>query len=168
MDEAFRPWPHDAEWVKVGAGQNRRAVMKMKIIVGVDGSEHANRAVEWCAAHADALDAEVVAVHAIDIPVYVPVVGSEIPPPLTPEERSKLREHITTVWCAPLAKETVSFRVVLKDSDPALAIMQAAETEQADLVVVGRRGRGGFAELVLGSTSHALTHHLDRPLVIVP
>ena len=60
------------------------------------------------------------------------------------------------------------FRVVLKDSDPALAIMQAAKSEDADLVVTGRRGRGGFAELVLGSTSHVLTHHLDRPLVIVP
>ena len=31
-----------------------------------------------------------------------------------------------------------------------------------------RRGRGGFAELLLGSTSHQLTHHVDRPLVIVP
>ena len=38
----------------------------------------------------------------------------------------------------------------------------------ADLVVTGKRGRGGFAELLLGSTSHVLSHHLDRPLVIVP
>ena len=46
--------------------------------------------------------------------------------------------------------------------------MQAAKTEKADLVVTGKRGRGGFAELILGSTSHVLSHHLDRPLVIVP
>lgn len=31
-----------------------------------------------------------------------------------------------------------------------------------------RRGRGGFGKLLLGSTSHHLSHHLDRPLVIVP
>lgn len=141
----------------------------MKIIVGVDGSEHANRAIEWCAKYAPALDAEVVAVHAIDIPFYVsPTTASLPPPPLSPETRAEMREHITTVWCAPLAKATVPFRVVLMDSDPALAIMQAAKTEQADLVVTGRRGRGGFAELVLGSTTYALTHHLERPLVIVP
>jgi nucleotide-binding universal stress UspA family protein len=143
--------------------------MKMKIMVGVDGSEHANRAVAWCAKYAVALDAEVVAVHAIDIAVYVsPLTVSVPPPPLSPEERDELREHITAVWCAPLTKATVPFRVLLMDSEPALAIMQAARTEHADLVVTGRRGRGGFAELVLGSTTYALTHHLDRPLLIVP
>jgi nucleotide-binding universal stress UspA family protein len=143
--------------------------MKMKILVGVDGSEHAKRAVEWCAQYAAALDAEVVAVHAIDIPFYVsPMVPELPPPPLSPEARSDLREHVTTVWCAPLANANVPFRVLLMDSDPALGIMQAAKTEQADLVVTGRRGRGGFAELVLGSTTYALIHHLDRPLVIVP
>ena len=142
--------------------------MKMKIIVGVDGSQPANRAMEWCAKYARALDAEVVAVHAIDIPFYVPAtIPSAPPPPLSSEDRAALHEHIATVWCAPLAKATVPFRVVLMDSDPALAIMQAAKTEQADLVVAGRRGRGGFAELVLGSTTYALTHHLARPLVIV-
>jgi nucleotide-binding universal stress UspA family protein len=141
----------------------------MKIIVGVDGSEPANRAIEWCAKYAPALDAEVVAVHAIDIPFYVPpTISSLPPPPLSPEERAGLHDHVTTAWCAPLANATVPFRVVLMDSDPALAIMQAAKAEQADLVVTGRRGRGGFAELVLGSTTYALTHHLDRPLVIVP
>jgi nucleotide-binding universal stress UspA family protein len=39
-----------------------------RIIVGVDGSEHSIRAVQWCAAHAADFDAEVVAVHVIDAP----------------------------------------------------------------------------------------------------
>jgi nucleotide-binding universal stress UspA family protein len=46
--------------------------------------------------------------------------------------------------------------------------MEFARKANADLIVTGRRGRGGFTELLLGSTSHALTHHADRPLVIVP
>ena len=46
--------------------------------------------------------------------------------------------------------------------------MKTADDESADLVVTGRRGRGGFAELVLGSTSYSLVHHLNRPLTIVP
>jgi len=143
--------------------------MKMKIVVGVDGSEPAKRAVEWCAAHAGALDAEVVAVHALDVPVYQATVGIRIPiPPPSPEYRAELTEHITNIWCAALANAKLPYRVVLIDSGPTPAIMEAAKMEHADLVVTGRRGRGGFAELALGSTSHALAHHLECPLVIVP
>jgi nucleotide-binding universal stress UspA family protein len=142
--------------------------MNMKIVVGVDGSEPSNRAIEWCANHAGALGAEVVAVHAIDPPVYVPVVRSDVPMRVSPEYRAELSEHITNEWCAPLANANLPYRAVLIDGDAAFAIMQFAKTEQADLVVTGRRGRSGFAELVLGSTSYVLTHHLDRPLLIIP
>jgi len=142
--------------------------MIMKIVVGVDGSEPSHRAVKWCAAHAGALNAEVIAVHAIDMPVH-PVVGVYVPPtPTSTADRAKLSEHITNVWCAPLAIAKVPYRVMLRESAPPLAIMQVAKGEEADLVVTGRRGRGGFTELVLGSTSYTLSHHLDRPLLIIP
>jgi len=145
----------------------------MKIVVAVDGSDPANRAVQWCAKNAAALDAEVVVVHAIHLPMDAPVVDLDVSPPVlipspSPEYRAELHEHITNVWCDSLARANVPYQVVLTDNDPVSAIIEAAETEQADLVVTGRRGRGGLAELVLGSTTHALTHHLDRPLVIVP
>ena len=71
-------------------------------------------------------------------------------------------------WCAPLTKAHVAFRTVVTDGSPAAAIIAVAQHEQADLVVTGRRGLGGFKELLLGSTSHELSHHLDCPLVIVP
>jgi nucleotide-binding universal stress UspA family protein len=140
-----------------------------KLLVGVDGSDASKRAVEWCAEHAAQLDAEVVAVHAIDLPVLVAPMGSGFSlPEFKPADRDELQRIVTEEWCAPLTAASVAFRVVLKDSEPALAIIQAAKTENADLVVTGRRGRGGFAELLLGSTSHALSHHLHRPLLIVP
>jgi nucleotide-binding universal stress UspA family protein len=47
-------------------------------------------------------------------------------------------------------------------------IMKVAADVEADLVVVGRRGHGGFSELLLGSVPHALSHHCDVPVVIVP
>jgi nucleotide-binding universal stress UspA family protein len=138
-----------------------------KIIVGVDGSEHSIRAVQWCAAHATEFDAEVIAVHVIDTLVYLG--NSELPiPPLSPAQRQELHDLVIRDWCKPLADADIPYRVVLLDGRPSLALIQAAQTENADVVVTGRRGRGGFAELLLGSTSHELTHHLDRPLVIVP
>lgn len=56
-------------------------------------------------------------------------------------------------------------RVVVHDS-PARALAKAAE--EADLVVVGSRGRGGFAGLLLGSVSHQAARHGIRPVVVVP
>jgi nucleotide-binding universal stress UspA family protein len=141
----------------------------MKIVVGVDGSDPSRRAVEWCAAHAAALDAEVIVVHAIDSPVIVAPKAAMVPvPQFSPQNHEELEKIATEDWSVPLAKASVPFRVVLRDSDPELGIMQVARTEKADLVVTGRRGRGGFAELLLGSTSNALSHHLGIPLLIVP
>ncbi len=115
------------------------------------------------------MGAEVVAVHSIEMPVYAASGFGTVPWPVPLEPDSEqLRDLIETEWCLALSKGDVPFRVVLMDGPPASSIIALAVREDADLVVTGRRGRGGFAELLLGSTSHQLSHHLDRPLVIVP
>ncbi len=138
-------------------------------MVGVDGSDPARRAVEWCAAHAEALRAEVVVVHALETPTYAgagpPYIWLKSP---TPEQREARHDLVARDWCKPLADAGVPFRVVIIDGEPAPALMEAATREDAALIVTGRRGHGGFKKLVLGSTSHHLVHHLGRPLVIVP
>jgi nucleotide-binding universal stress UspA family protein len=141
----------------------------MKIVVGIDGSEPSRRAIEWCAQYASALGAEVIAAHAIDIPVIVAPMSSAVPIATFAEvDRDQIREVAHTQWCAALEAAGVPFRVVIEDDSPAHMIIECATKEEADLVVVGRRGRGGFAELLLGGTSYALVHHLRRPLAIIP
>ena len=145
----------------------------MKIIVGVDGSEGSKRAVDWCAAYAGLLGAEVIAIFALDFPVTtasgfgVARIPIPIPPP-TDAEREQLRRTVFEDWCRPLSQSGVAFRAVVSDGSAAPAIMELAEKESADLVVTGRTGCGGFVGLVLGSTTYQLSHHLGRPLVIVP
>jgi nucleotide-binding universal stress UspA family protein len=141
----------------------------MNIVAGVDGSLPSKRAVEWCAAHAAALAAEVVAVHALELPVFVAssAVGSvPLRVPAQPD-RDQIRELMQREWCASLNAANVPCRSVVTDGPPAAAIIAIAEEEAADLVVTGRRGLGGFAEPLLGSTTH-LAHHVDRPLLIIP
>ena len=117
-----------------------------KIIVGVDGSVHSAHAVQWCADHAAALGAEVVAVHVIDMPMYVgPGMPAFPVPPLTPAQRNEIKDTVTHEWCKPLADAGVAYRGVLLEGNPAFALMEAAKGEQAEMVVTGRRGRGGFA-----------------------
>jgi nucleotide-binding universal stress UspA family protein len=140
----------------------------MKIIVAVDGSEHSVRAVEWCAKYAENLGAEVIAVHAIQLPVLPSPFGLVPAAICVPVDHETLREVLVEQWCAALGRAKVPFKPVLTEGYPSNVICSVAEAEDADLVVVGRRGRGGFAELMLGSTSHQLALHVGRPLVIVP
>ena len=83
--------------------------------------------------------------------------------------RDELRAFAAEKWCKPLADAGVAHRIVVIDGvSAANTSMDVAKAEDAELVVVGRRGRGGFASLMLGSTSSQLSHHCDRPLLIVP
>jgi len=96
------------------------------------------------------------------------LVGGNFLDALSEDDRAQLEDVITREWCKPLASAGVRFRVELKDGSAAAVLLHAADEEDADLVVTGRRGRRGFAELLLGSTSHQVSHHLTRPVLIVP
>jgi nucleotide-binding universal stress UspA family protein len=145
-----------------------------RIVVGVDGSDHAMRAVVWSARLARATGAEVIAAHAIESPVFLdgfPLVTGTIPAEswdvAWKEWREHTRELLEQRWCRPLAAARVRYRADLIAGGPK-ALIEFAGSEEADVIVVGRRGRGGFAELVLGSFSHHLVHHSHTPVIVVP
>jgi nucleotide-binding universal stress UspA family protein len=75
--------------------------------------------------------------------------------------------HVTTTG-EDMPASTGVERVTIRDSHPASAIMNAAADLDADLVVLGRRGRGGFPTLPLGSTVHCVAGSCGRPVVVVP
>ncbi len=140
-----------------------------QVVVGVDGSAGAQAAVAWCAEMADGLDAEVVAVYAL--PPFLQLIPPA-PPPSAPiyysdETRGRLQEHLEE-WCAPLRAAGVPYRAILAEGAPAQALLEVADEHDAALLVVGRRGKGGFTELLLGSVAHHLSHHSMRPVVVIP
>jgi nucleotide-binding universal stress UspA family protein len=143
------------------------------IVVGVDGSDGSALAVRWAARLAGATGAEVVAVHALGSQPFThgfPFVGATAYDDWQvawKEWREQMLEIMETSWCRPLAEEGVAFRVEAVDGGPE-ALIERANSMHADMLVVGRRGRGGFAELVLGSFSHQLVHHAEQPVVVVP
>jgi nucleotide-binding universal stress UspA family protein len=61
----------------------------------------------------------------------------------------------------------VRYRAVMEDGRPASVLADVAERDNADLIIVGRRGRGGIAELVLGSVSHELVLGSKRPVLLI-
>jgi len=135
-----------------------------RIVVGVDGSQDAQLALRWAIDMAGATGGEVVAVHALGLLAHV--AGSDLES--SQGHLDQIRALFEGDWCAALGASSVTQRCLLVDGNPVTALLGAAAELGADLIVVGSRGTGGFAGLQLGSTSHQLVQHSDRPVVVVP
>ncbi|HEY8840180.1 MAG TPA: universal stress protein [Candidatus Dormibacteraeota bacterium] len=140
-----------------------------RIVVGVDGSEHSEAAIKWAVRMAKGMGSEVVAVFVVAPPVYFDggFLAPVVPPQFDEEWRASIKNQLEEVWCKSLRDAGVRYRAIMEDGRPASVIAQVAESVSADVIVIGRRGRGGVAEIVLGSVSHELVLHSKRPVLVV-
>ncbi len=140
--------------------------MPEQIIVGVDGSAAAREAFHWAAREAILRDATLTAVHAWDTPWAYwngPAVPAVALPDVEKAQEALLGEEIEAVLAEHPATR-IEAKIV--NDLPARALLESAK--DADLVVVGSRGRGGFSGLLLGSVSQQVVHHSPCPVVVVP
>ena len=135
------------------------------IVVGLDGSPDSHEAVGWAAVLALALDAEVVAVHALGMLDQLEPDGPVVP---TQPHREEIAARAEGSWVEPLTAAGARHRVVLRDGSPVDVILGVADEVEADLVVLGSRGIGGSPALLLGSTSTQLAQRSPCPVTIVP
>jgi nucleotide-binding universal stress UspA family protein len=137
------------------------------IIVGVDGSAPSVQALRWAGRQAELTGARMVAVMAWELPGAFGWAGVPgLPEDLDMEEPAAqaLAEAVAAAL-PPARAETVEQVVVLGNA--AQAILDRADEEDADLIVVGVRGHGTFRATLLGSVSHSVTVHADCPVVVV-
>lgn len=150
-----------------------RSVKGGTIVVGVDGSGGAEEALTWAVALATDEDAEILAIHTVEPPVFMdpyPFLSGAIVEPgwsVAWKEWIQAAQEEMEAWCATRIPEVVSWRLQTIEGG-VQALVERADQAYAGLIVVGRRGRSGLAEVVLGSYSHRLVHHTDLPVVIVP
>lgn len=142
--------------------------MTKKIVVGVDGSENSNAALKWAYAEARAHGAELEVVLAWAYPYFADPVGGVYPmagafADVEAQERKLLEDQAAAV-----SKAGDGVKLTTKLVCGATANTLIEEAESADLLVVGSRGRGGFASLLLGSTSTQVVQHAPCPVVVVP
>jgi nucleotide-binding universal stress UspA family protein len=137
-----------------------------RIAIGVDGSESSAAALQWAIRLAKGMGSQVVAVYAVDIPVYL-LEPYDIPIQFDDDWRAAMKSDFENKWCKALKVAGVKYRTVMEDGRAATVIAEVAEREKADVIVVGRRGRGGVAELLLGSASHELVLHSRLPVLVV-
>jgi len=139
------------------------------IVVGVDGSGASKQALEWAVKHAaqDHLALTVLAVHEVAESWWTGASAS-YPQDRADEEKARqaVQEEVNKILgeLGDDKPESVTVRVVSGQAAPVLIDASG----NADLVVVGSRGGGGFGRLMLGSVSSQVIHHAACPVVVVP
>lgn len=137
-----------------------------RILVGVDGSAQSAAALKWAMRLAKGMGSQITAVYAIHMPVYVaPEYGAAFP--FDQQWRDDMEAEFENKWCKPLIASGIRYRTIMEEGRPASVIGAVAERESVDLIVVGRRGRGEVAELLLGSVSHELVLNSRRPILVI-
>jgi nucleotide-binding universal stress UspA family protein len=139
------------------------------IIVGVDGSHDAHRALEWAMREATARRAPltVITVHQVaasgwtGTPIILPVDE-----PAAEQARQAAEEAVAKAAAQLSKSQPVPVTVRAVSGLPAQELIEASR--DADLLVVGSRGGGGFARLVLGSVSDQVARYAYCPVVVVP
>jgi nucleotide-binding universal stress UspA family protein len=134
-----------------------------RIVVGVDGSEESKAALRWAVEEARLRGATVRAVCAWSLPHVAGPGFAFLPGGI--EEFRRDAEGVLDAAIAEVGSEGVDVERAAVEGGAADVLVQAAQG--ADLLVVGSRGHGGFAGLLLGSVSQQCAHHAPCPVVIV-
>jgi len=142
-----------------------RAEKIKRIVVGLDGSADSQAALHWALEMAKGMGSTVIAVYAVELPSFYPEPAVTLQ--FDDGWRKTMRMELEETWCKPLREAGIRYRAVMEDGRAASVISRVAQAEDADIIVVGRRGRGGVAELVLGSVSRALVLRSRIPVLVI-
>jgi nucleotide-binding universal stress UspA family protein len=136
---------------------------KPRIVVGIDGSEHSGRALQWAIDEARVRGATVQAVHAWSYPLAMGLGANSSE--LLMRGAESAAESVLDHALDSLPDDVVVERILALGL-AAESLLEAAKG--AELLVLGSRGRGGFVGLLLGSVSQQCANHASCPVVIVP
>ncbi len=140
--------------------------MFKKIIWATDGSQSADRALEFAKSLASADGAQLLAVHSVE---YLAVAGRGAKLPVNADEderESKISHQISELAAQGLNAEIKVVRG--SATGPAHAIVEVAQQEGADLIVAGTRGHTVLVGLAVGSVTQRLLHLAPCPVLVVP
>ncbi|MDQ1254051.1 MAG: hypothetical protein QG646_3265 [Euryarchaeota archaeon] len=147
-------------------GTELRDKVLRKILIATDGSETAEKAAHFGIQIAGLSGAKVYAVYVIDTTPYYSIPLDQIWSKEVYEQLEQMGNEITsnvekTAKAAGLEAESI----VLK-GDPAQRIVNFAEEQSVNMIIVGSHGIGGFERLVIGSVSEKVVRHAKIPVLV--
>jgi nucleotide-binding universal stress UspA family protein len=136
------------------------------IVVGVDGSSSSRKALTWAAAEAADHRAELVVLNVWEHTLLPPAGSVSVSERYVPDPSQRTSDDLLQVIKEELGEDPpVPVRAHVKQGRPAKVLIE--ESEGSDLLVVGHRGHGGFAGLVLGSVSQHVAAYAKCPVVVI-
>jgi nucleotide-binding universal stress UspA family protein len=135
------------------------------IVVGIDGSPASAKALRWAAEEARLRDATVRAVYAWSFPFQSGEIAHLAAQAVLDALQQDAEQSAQTAVREALGADADTVERVVEEASPVQALTTAAR--DADLLVVGSRGRGGFTGLLLGSVSTQCAQHAPCPVVII-
>ena len=152
--------------------------MYRKILVALDGSEPSNNALEHAATIAKKFDAELILIAVVQrvmIPIF-PDEGFGGVPLSAAKDMAQYQDKMRVLYQNVLkeAEEKVKKEYpgvktesILKEGRPSATIVEQAEKDDVDIIVMGSRGIGGYTGWVLGSTSRRVVDSCTKPILVV-
>ena len=132
------------------------------VVVGVDGSPASRSALRWALWHAEMVSGRISALMAWEAPMIYDwqVPGLEDFATSTAKQLGDVVEELSQGSSVEIVKEVAH-------GHAARALLSAVEDTEADLLVVGSRGYGGFTGALLGSVGQHCVHHSPCPVLVV-
>ena len=136
------------------------------IVVGVDGSPPSRTALTWAAAEAADHGADLVVLNVWEHTLPPPAGSVSVSERYVPDESQRTAEDLVELIKEVLGEDPeVLVQPRVKQGNPAKVLIE--QSEDADLLVVGTRGHGGFRGLVLGSVSQHVAGYAKCPVAVV-
>jgi universal stress protein A len=136
-----------------------------KIVVPIDFSDHAARALEMAIDLAKPSKGKIYLVHSYPInPILLSPYGVAMPPDIERSFREASDKQLKE-WATRASKQGLEVEIVTSSDAPSEAIVHQAEKVHADLIVMGTRGLTGFKHVVLGSVAERTLRYAPCPVL---
>jgi nucleotide-binding universal stress UspA family protein len=136
------------------------------IVVGVDGSASSRIALTWAAAEAGVHNADLIVLNVWEHTLPPPSGSVSVSERFVPDESQQTAEDLVKVIREELGEDPpMPVQPRVKQGSPAKVLID--ESADADLLVVGTRGHGGFRGLILGSVSQHVAAYAKCPVAVI-
>lgn len=146
------------------AGMPTGGLRPRHLVVGVDGSKASLGALDLAADVTELLGGSLSVLHVFEYVSPFPLQ----PPGADEHHREEQALELLEASARSIRRRGVGVQTIVRSGDPARTLLEVANDVDADLVVMGTRGRGGPGELLLGSVARAVADRARRPTLVVP